>query len=229
MLVSDKGYVFFMIELMQYFFEKFPRFAAGLMWGAFAFAVLLSPVHANTAPQDSDSENPVLSDFTPDKPFAVWTKINTALLEFAEIHPWYEEYRHEVLSLSPIAFEGKRPEDVFQLVLRVSDELGSGLGENLSKSELDAKVFLDEVFNRLGTDQEVSPLMVYLRSIQVLDSLMYLLIYHEEKQFVYSGFYDLETFHGKTPNDVYGLVDLALRRLLILKNSRRIIPHGEIQ
>ena len=59
---------------------------------------------------------------------------------------------------------------------------------------------------------EVTPSVVFLNSGNVLDSLVLLLIRIDGERLV-GGFYARHDFTGRTPSNVFGLVELANRRI----------------
>lgn len=140
---------------------------------------------------------------TPSHVFSLWTNINTALVTTGSAVTGDDDVSRRLAGMSPAAFHDKTPGNVLEQVAAFRDKLdrlkaASGLNAT--------QVYRDP------EGGEVTPSVVFLNSGHVLDSLVLLLIHSDSKRLV-GGFYARHEISGKTPSNVFGLVDLANRRM----------------
>ncbi len=147
---------------------------------------------------------------TPSNVFSLWTNVNNALIAVAGASSRSAGWTKGVETTARVGFEGKNPGDVLERVAAFRDKLDrlrrtSGLSATRRYRE------------DSGT---VTPSVVFLNSGYVLDSVVEWLIESTGREQLVSPFYTRHDFSAKTPNDVFGLVDLANRRIdIILVNS----------
>lgn len=108
-----------------------------------------------------------------------------------------------VAAMRPKSFAGKVPADVLERARAAREKLDS-LRRN---SGLEQTVLID------SNEGRITPSDVYLNSGHVLDGLVGWLIHGTGPELLASRFYVRHKYSGKTPSDVFGLVDLANRRL----------------
>ena len=140
---------------------------------------------------------------TPSHVFSLWTNINAALVTTGSSMTGDDDLSRQLADMPPNAFHDKTPGDVLVQVAAFRDKLdrlkaASGLEET--------PVYHDP------EGGEVTPSVVFLNSGYVLDSLVLLLIRNDGERLV-GGFYERHDFAGKTPSNVFGLVELANRRI----------------
>ena len=139
---------------------------------------------------------------TPRHVFSLWTNINNALIASARIVS-NDAVTESVATMGPKVFIGKVPADVLERARAVREKLDS-LRRN---SGLKQTVLSD------SNEGRITPSDVYLNSGNVLDGLVGWLIHGTGPDLLASRFYVRHKFSAKTPSDVFGLVDLANRRL----------------
>lgn len=133
--------------------------------------------------------------------FSLWSNVNDALIE-AAADPDGAEFGREVASMQPDPFSQKAPSDVLEQVVVFRGKLdrlraAAGLGAT--------KIYGTE-------DGVVEPSDVFLNSGHVLNGLVDWLGRVSERGCDENRFYQRGTCSGKTPSDVFGMVDLANRR-----------------
>ncbi len=139
---------------------------------------------------------------TPSHVFSLWTNINNALITSARIVS-NDAVTETVAAMRPKIFIGKVPADVLERARAVREKLDSLRRNSGLKQTI--------LFN---SDQgRITPSDVYLNSGHVLDGLVGWLIHGTGPDLLASRFYVRHKYSGKTPSDVFGLVDLANRRL----------------
>ena len=134
--------------------------------------------------------------------FGLWSNVNDALIEAASCHG-DDGLCQEMKSMLSATFSGKTPSDVLaQVVLfrRNLDGLRGPCGLGATK-----------VYGK--DDGVVEPSIVFLNSGHVLNALVEWLSQISEGKYEEAQFYRRRNFSDMTPNDVFGLVDLANRRL----------------
>lgn len=144
---------------------------------------------------------------TPSNVFSLWINVNDALLATARISSGGADRAAELAAMKPRQFEGKKPADVLGQAFAFRDKLdrlrdSAGLGPTKRIGE--------------GDGAEITPSVVFLNSGHVLDGLVLWIVRNSGKEQLVSQFYTLHDVSGKTPSDVFGLVELANRRLEFL-------------
>ncbi len=147
---------------------------------------------------------------TPSNVFSLWTNINDALLAVARISSDNANWAKKVEASAPRAFAGKTPANVLERVAEFREKL-----DRLRRRDGMAKTARFE-----NGDGVVSPSVVFLNSGHVLDGVALWIVNKTTKEQLVSPFFRRHDVSGKTPSDVFGLVDLANRRIdTILENS----------
>ncbi len=137
---------------------------------------------------------------TPSNVFGMWSNINGALLVFAE--QTAPGRAAELAAMTPAPAQGKVPGDVLGRVVEFRDLLERLRGQH-GLGPID----------RHQPSAPVTPTDVYLNSSAVMKGLVQTLIVNTNPEVKISRLYDDAVFEGKTPSDVFGMVDLAIRRL----------------
>lgn len=145
---------------------------------------------------------------TPSNVVSLWTNINSALLASAEI-AGKDKGRGALEDLTIGNFPGKKPADVLQQVIAFRAKL-----DRISRKRglKPTKIYTDPAG---GT---VTPSVVFMNSGYVLDSMVLTVIKLDGERLV-SGFYTWHKISGKKPSDAYAMVELANRRLELLRRS----------
>ena len=147
---------------------------------------------------------------TPSNVFSLWTNINDALLTVTSISPDNSNWANKVEASAPRAFTDKTPAAVLERVFEFRGKL-----DRLRRKDGMAKTAQYE-----NGDGVVSPSVVFLNSGYVLDGVALWIVRKTTKEQLVSRFFRRHDVSGKTPSDVFGLVDLANRRIdMILENS----------
>ncbi len=138
---------------------------------------------------------------TPSNVFDLWTNINNALIGTGQAKD--AALLERLRAINPQSFKGKKPGDVLKQVEAFRDKLDSlGTGYGLKPTP----VFKDPAG---GT---VTPSVVFLNSGYVLDTMV-LVLNKADGEHLISDYYLRRNFNGKTPSDVYAMVELANRRI----------------
>lgn len=156
--------------------------------------------------------SPVSADdlrLTPSHVYSTWSNLNDCLLAIGQEQALDETLQAQLALMRPTTFSGKRPVDVLGEVRGVQDKLN----RFRVKRDLAPVAQISEDYKR------VTPRDVYLNSGRVLDGLLETLILMSEPERQISPFYEHHRYDDKTPNDVFGLVDLANRRLDIILSA----------
>lgn len=152
---------------------------------------------------------------TPNHVYALWLNINRSLLSFARILSERENNLQELTEMRPTVFKNKVPADVYAH----AKEFGALLnGYILIPTQ--APNWLVEYEKSRGdasdTNQRITPSAVFLISTQLLNAIVDVVVLNTGWEQPVSEFYAIEQYTEKTSSDVYGLVDLALRRAKII-------------
>ncbi len=140
---------------------------------------------------------------TPSHVYSLWTNINAALVTLGPAMTGSDDISKHLEGMTPSAVKNKTPGDVLGQVAVFRTKLDRiGISSGLKATQ----VYSDPKGGK------VTPSVVFLNSGNVLDSLVLLLIRTDDKQLV-SGFYKRHEFSGKTPSNVFSLVELANRRM----------------
>ena len=146
---------------------------------------------------------------TPSHVYSLWVNINTAILSVGKFVGGEGIAKNSISAIKPGKFTGKTPGNVLALSLEV-ESLIDGLRIT---SDLPPTRGLD-----VGSEN-TTPSDVFLVSSRVLISGVELIIRKTEADHLISPYFSHHIFDGKTPSDVYALVDLAHRRLLAIEKK----------
>lgn len=140
---------------------------------------------------------------TPSHVFSLWTNINENLIVVAGVVSGISALPAALSEMRPNIFSGKSPADVLTQLVVYRTKLNRLLGlKGLPQAE------------QVETDGgPITPSDVYLNSGHVLGAQVRWLITETGPEQTVSQFYTRHGFTGKTPNDVFALVDLANRRM----------------
>lgn len=147
--------------------------------------------------------------------YGMWANINDAILAAGAAALADPVIRDRVKSIETKLFSGKESSDVLKKIADFHDKL------NLLRTRNNPK----ENHPLVPVGGRPTPSDVFIRSGHVLDELAEWLITKTSPDTLITPFYESRDFSGKTFSDVYGLVDLADRRLtLILEKSASLSP-----
>ncbi len=140
---------------------------------------------------------------TPSHDFSLWTNINDSLIAASRVVAADPDLRSRLMTMKARKFSGKIPADVLNHLALFRERLNILLlADNLPRVK------------RIASDgKTITPSDVYLSSGHILNAQMRWLIVRTGPEQNVSQFYTRHGFVGKTPSDVFGLVDLANRRL----------------
>lgn len=148
---------------------------------------------------------------TPSHVFSLWTNINHSLLDYAETLSDDEAWLAHLSDMPAERFSGKTPSDVFAKAQKLHARLNL-----LMPITLDLPKWLKS-FNPTSQQftkaEEATPSEVFLLSTLILNGLVDELVELEGHEPTVSIYYKQYGFTGKTPSDVFGLVDLATLRV----------------
>ncbi len=183
---------------------------------ALAMATVLGAVALGTVASPGQARALELG-LTPSQVFGLWVNINNSLLAVGGLTSDDERWVGELSATAPKPFEGKQPRDVLALVKAFQSRFHDFHSPHNDESP----------GRRTGTpsgdggERTVTPSDVFLESGHVLDDLVGHILELGNRKLPITQFYARNSFRGKTPSHVYGLVDLAHRRLAsILAKSR---------
>ncbi|MFQ5984604.1 MAG: adenylate/guanylate cyclase domain-containing protein [Alphaproteobacteria bacterium] len=141
----------------------------------------------------------------PSNVFSVWLNINAALVFAAEELTSDPTFVAELEATSSTEFTGKVPANVLKRVVEFRNKLDLLRTKNGLEP---TNVYVDP------SGKEVTPALVYVNSGHVLDSLVnFVLSVLRKGDLLVGKYYKDHGPIGKKPSDVFGLVDLADRRL----------------
>lgn len=140
---------------------------------------------------------------TPSGPFHLWRGIE----EFVPLLMPNPTQARKIRAIKAQKFRGKTPGDVLTHLARFRRKLN-----RLSEKY---KLRKTEIF-RSPTGEKVSPAIVYINSGHVYDAVVRLLLVANPKDQSYREIFTIPYPKGKTPSDVYRLVDLAIRKINVL-------------
>ena len=165
---------------------------------------------------------------TPSQVFGLWTNINSAVLTHARNLSDDEAWLRQLAELEARKFSGKTPKDVLGQVKLFEarfSKLVVGIRRHMEKTN-----FAKEVTFLLRDDSSVvTPSLVFLNSGRVLVQIVHAVVITSDGKQPISPFFAEHDFKGKVPIDVYGLVDLALRRLdeILMKQRAGLLRRGK--
>ena len=140
---------------------------------------------------------------TPSHVYSLWVNINNSLITASRVISGDSNLRTTLIEMKPEKISGKTPADVL-------DQLGL-FREKLNRLLLAEN--LPRVARTASHREKITPSDVYLNSGYILNAQMKWLIVRTGPEQSISHFYTRHGFAGKTPSDVFGLVDLANRRV----------------
>lgn len=154
---------------------------------------------------------------TPSQVFGLWVNINNSLLAIGKLSSDDERWFSELSATTPKPFQDKNPRDVLALVKIFQSRFHASYsphGGGVPESRTGAP-------SGNGGERSVTPSDVFLESGHVLDDLVERILELSERRLPITRFYARNSFRDKAPSHVYGLVDLAHRRLeSVLAKSR---------
>jgi len=156
---------------------------------------------------------------TPSDVFGLWTNINVTLSVLAEAHLKDTPQKEAFSALTAQRHSGKEPKDVLARVSMFRDQLAV-LTVNNPSIEGDDVLTKELIFLFRGEDVTVTPSLVYLRSGHILEEVATIASQRAPKSKSIGNYFRGHQFKNKTPSDVFGLVDLAHRRLKLLISSK---------
>jgi|APSaa5957512535_1039671.scaffolds.fasta_scaffold109352_1 hypothetical protein len=153
---------------------------------------------------------PELGKITPNGPYRIWTAINAVLPDYAMLKGG-AALRAKVEGLTAVPVSGKKPGEVLRQGMQFKGVL-EALRERQKLNNID--IYTDP----LGRD--VTPGVVYVNAGFGLDGIVE--CYHlalNDPDATHGKYYGVPAASGKTPSDVYALVELATRRLRLIEGS----------
>jgi hypothetical protein len=152
---------------------------------------------------------------TPSHVYSLWQGINRSLLLYSQIESRDEDRLKQLIAMQPKVFEDKIPADVYSHAEKVHARL-----KGYVIVSTDVPDWLDEYKqNNTSTDSqnnEITPSAVFVISTQLLNAIVDVVVDNTGWEQPISDLYAIELHTGKTPSDVFGLVDLALQRVEII-------------
>ncbi len=164
---------------------------------------------------------------TPKNVYGLWININKALLARAERDLRNPETLRQLSTLPPRQFNGMRPGDVFNKASAFWVDLSAAIDLVAlppTPSWIDAYAQLIETGTE--TTSGTTPSQVFLLSSKILNAMVKDYVTATGGRLPISGFYVDHALSGKVPSDVFGMVDLAQRRLDLIKTGLRAKPAG---
>jgi hypothetical protein len=122
--------------------------------------------------------------------------------------------------MKPGKFSGKTPSDVFERVKQFRTQLKK---LNADQPADNVVALLDDKLPGLLSVEGdlVTPSLVYLHSGQVLVEMAWHILQNPNEKIRISPLFMAGAYTAKTPDDVYGLVDLAVRRLAKIADRKK--------
>ena len=146
---------------------------------------------------------------TPGNVLGLWTNINSTIPVIAKISG-KDQLVAQLAAMRPRRFSGKKPSDVSKQLVKFRTMLNR-LRANSGLPPVKAR--------KRDKTGKITPSDVFFNSGRVLDGMVGLIIKKTNADQLVSGYYKLYDFSGKTPSDVYGMLDLANRRLALIVGS----------
>ena len=140
---------------------------------------------------------------TPSQVYSIWVNINDALFACARVVSDDDAWHQSLVSMEPRRVYWKRPADVLKRVAAFRHRLDSLRRQS-------GRPPTRQMTPRLA---EITPSVVFLHSGHVRDRLVEWLIENTGPEQLVSQFYVRHVYVGKSPSHVFGLVDLATRRI----------------
>lgn len=140
---------------------------------------------------------------TPNHVYSLWTNINASLNACARVVHGDPTDLESFAAMEPKTFSGKKPADVLNLLVTYRAKL-----DRLLRAQR-----LPDTTQAPPGDDAITPSHVYLNSGHVLNAQLRWLTVRTGPAQIISQFYTQHEFSGKTPSNVFALVDLAIRRM----------------
>ena len=173
--------------------------------GLFAVFVLSSPVKCRS----------LELGLTPSHVYSLWHGINQSLLIYSQIISKDEDGFVKLKAMQPKAFENKIPADVYSHAEKVTSRLRGFI--SISTDVPGWLIEFEQISPLTDTkDEEITPSAVFLISTQILNSIVDVVVDNTDWEQPVSDLYAIDLRTDKAPSDVFGLVDLALRRTGII-------------
>lgn len=137
---------------------------------------------------------------TPSGPFHLWLGINKHVQSLTIGSAKARAMR----AIKSRTFRGKSPGDVLRHMVRFRGKL------NRMRAKL--RLTNTTVF-RSPSGEKVSPAIVYINSGHVYDAMVELMLNTNSRDQAYRDNFLIPLPQGKSPSDVYGLADLAIRKI----------------
>jgi len=152
---------------------------------------------------------------TPSHVYSLWLNINRSLLAYAKIVSDDKSRFVGLAAMQPMVFQGKVPADVYALAEKLDARLKGYV--SIPTERPDWLKEYEQVSSSPGfKDEVITPSGVFLISTQLLNGIVDMVVDNTGWEQPVSDLYATEPFIGKTPSDVFGLIDLALRRTEII-------------
>lgn len=140
---------------------------------------------------------------TPSHVFSLWTHINHNLIESSRLVSGDAGFQVTLKAMKPLDFSGKNPADVLEQLIVYRAKLNRLLrAQNLPDTKQET-----------ADGDAITPSDVYLNSGHVLNAQVRWMIVQTGPEQAISQFYTQQYFSGKTPSDVFALVEIANRRM----------------
>ena len=149
---------------------------------------------------------------TPSQVFTLWESIHLVVDDIVRGPTIDQNTLAEIDQLRPRVFAGKTPSDVYREAGAVQEQLNHVLGLNIRQST-PGWIAQYELLGGDRKDDKVTPSMVFVLSSQILGSLVEKYIETTNGSRPINGFFEFQSVPGRTPSDVFALVDLLRRKL----------------
>ncbi|WP_417432838.1 hypothetical protein [Kiloniella sp.] len=158
------------------------------------------------------AEQTVELGLKPSLVYDLWSNMNRAVLTFATLYSDDQVWLEQLQDMQPKAFSGKIPAHVLKRVKLFQEKLDH-LDE--APKSVRSDTLLDHSLSNLlsSKNKEITPSQVYLHSGQALINMSESILYKSSSPIEISSFFKENNIIEKTPSDVFGLVDLAIRRI----------------
>ncbi len=154
---------------------------------------------------------------TPSHAFSIWLDINRSLLAYAKIVSGDEKKQAELEAMQPQIFKGKVPADVYGLAEKVTARLQGHIHIPTDTPDWLIEHEHEQILvSHKPVNLRITPSAVFLISTHLLNGIVDVVVRHTGWEQSVSDLYAAEQHFDKTPSDVFGLTDLALRRLEII-------------
>lgn len=151
---------------------------------------------------------------TPSHVFSLWTNINRAILTAAGLKLRDAALIEKIRAMKAVDFSAKTPGNVLALGLEVESLIDI----------LRAGSDLSPTAQFVATDETTTPSDVFLVSSRILGSSVEWIIRNTEPDHLISGHFAKHLFVDKSPSDVFGLVELAHRRMKLIVGGNAAQP-----